>query len=90
MKDDIWEYLYTTLLPSVYNVPSDESDEAQFYLSDLTTAIIGVPRIRQLRIDHGKKCIYLDEQVALHPDRNDLTIQVPPQTGETSPCLKQV
>ena len=58
LKDDIWEYLSTTLLPSVYNVPNDESDEAQFYLSDLTTAIIGVPRIRQLRIDHGKKWIY--------------------------------
>ena len=58
LKDDIWEYLRTTLLPSVYNVPNDESDKAQFYLSDMTNTVIGVPRIRQLRIDHGKN---LDE-----------------------------
>ena len=74
LKEDIWDYLESTLLPSVYHIPDDETDQAQFYLSDLTTAVIGVPRIRQLRVDHGmifafsKKILY--EKPKLTVDRN--------------------
>lgn len=53
LQDDIWDYLKTTVVPSVYNVPPDEPNSTLWYLSDLTNVIIGVPRIRQVRVDHG-------------------------------------
>ncbi len=55
LEEDVWDYLDTTLIPSVYHtLPTGQADQSQFFLPDLSNALIGVPRIRQLRVDHSK------------------------------------
>ena len=48
-KDDMWSYLNGTLAMSLHSPDADDR-----FTADQATVVVGVPRIRQLRLKRGK------------------------------------